>query len=86
LVGEGVGFCDWRAEGVEFRGWMKVAGGVVCHEGKGRCGEEEEVEAQEVGNPGAGGGGGWWGRVRGEFEKGGGKDLEAGGGWAGDGG
>jgi hypothetical protein len=31
---------------------MKVAGGVVCHEGKGRCGEEEEVEAQEVGNPG----------------------------------
>jgi hypothetical protein len=36
---------------------MEVAGGVVCHEGKGRCGEEEEVEAQEVGNPGAGGGG-----------------------------
>jgi hypothetical protein len=31
---------------------------VVCHEGKGRCGEEEEVEAQEVGNPGAVGVGG----------------------------
>jgi hypothetical protein len=34
---------------------VEVAGEVVCHEREGRCREEEEVEAQEVGNPGAGG-------------------------------
>jgi hypothetical protein len=54
LVEEGGGFCGWQSEGVELGWWVGVAGVLVCHERERRCSEEEEVEEQEVGNPGAG--------------------------------